>query len=106
MHFLLLRRAQGNVGAAAIGSPTLFVGPGAKIRVGIGNAFVNVILIGVLWGTGIGIANFPEFLDELVAGVIGGQLEEGALFLAGNNIGDVPLQPFLVTLLQLLRLRL
>ena len=47
VNILLLRRPEGNVGAPAIGTPTIGTRAGAKARVGEGDPFVNLLFIRV-----------------------------------------------------------
>ncbi len=102
--FLLLRRAEGDIRAAAVGSPSLFIGARAEIRVGIRNSLVNFILVSVLGGAGRGIANFPKTLNKLVTRIIGRQPQKCVSLFLRNNISNVPFEPFPVVLFKFLLL--
>src|SRR3989442_15166578 len=43
---------------------------------------------------GRGVPNFPELLDELLSGLVGGQLQKGCLFLPVDDVGGIPVKPF------------
>src|SRR5215469_7060384 len=101
MNFSLLRRAEGDVGAAAVGSPSFTAGACAEIGVGVGDAFVDLILKRVFRRTGVRIPQFPEILDETIALIVRGELKKCFSLIAGDEICDVALEPFLVTLFQL-----
>src|SRR6266516_242718 len=65
-YLLLLRGAQRDVRAPAIGPPALYARANAEARVGKGDALVDFVLVGVGWRSGIGISNGPKVFDELV----------------------------------------
>src|SRR6185312_5998176 len=81
--------AERNVCAAAVRAPAFLAGADAKMRVGVGDSLVNVVLVGVYVRAGHWIAYGPEMFDELVAGVVGGEIEEILALLLRNNVGDI-----------------
>ncbi len=64
--------------------------------VGIGDAAVVFFLIGIIDRIGIGIAALPELLDEVLAFLVGLQLQEGLALGVRDDIGDVLAQPLFV----------
>jgi len=79
-------------------------GTGSKMSVGVRDALIHVVLKLVLGRAWSRIAKLPEILNELIARVVRGQFQESGAFFLGNEISDVPFQPFLVAFFQLLLL--
>src|SRR5437764_13279553 len=70
VNLFLLRGAQSNISAAAIGAPAFHTGTDAESRIGKSDALVNLILESVGGRAGGGIADFPKSLDELFTGLV------------------------------------
>src|SRR5439155_23266248 len=104
MRLDLIRRAKGNVHAAAVGLPS--GDAGGEMLVGISDAAVVLFFVFVLFGVGGGIAAQPELLDELVALFVVGELHEGRALFIGDDVAHVLVEPLLVSLLQLTMQRL
>src|SRR6202035_601441 len=85
---LLLRRAEGDIGAAAIGAPSVRARTDTEPRVREGDALVDFLFIGVYFRTRNGIANLPEVLDEFVSRVIRGESEKSGALILGDDIDD------------------
>ena len=64
--------------------------------VGIGDAAVVFFFIGIIHRIGIGIAALPELLDEVLAFLVGLQLQESFALGVRDDIGHVLAQPLLV----------
>src|SRR6202008_3246180 len=76
----LLGRTEGNVGAAAVGAPTVGARADTKTRVGKSDALVDFFLVSVYFRARNGIADLPEILDKFITRVIRGECEKpGAL---------------------------
>src|SRR5579863_5845425 len=94
----LLWRAKGDIGLPSIRVPSFVPRTDSKMRVGICNALVYLIFECVFRGAGGWIAKLPKILNELIARIVGSQFQKSVSFVPGNNIGHVPLEPFLVAL--------
>ena len=63
--------------------------------VGIGDAFVIFFTVFIFFRIRIRIAAAPKIFDEIFALLIGLKSQKGALFLLGDNVIDVGIQPTL-----------
>src|SRR5436190_2112311 len=94
MRFFLVRRAEHNVDASAVGLPS---GDAAgEMFVGVGDP--RVIFLAILIGIGvwIGIAAQPELFDELFAFVVSLQGVECLALFVGDNPTDIFVLPAFV----------
>src|SRR5258705_6324562 len=66
----------------------------------ISNTLIVFLFELVFISVGIGITAAPEFLNEPLTFVIGGQFLESLSLFVGNDISDVLLKPILVSLLE------
>src|SRR6185503_19758752 len=94
----LVGLAPGDVNPAAVRLPT--GNTRSEMLVGIGDPLVVFLAIFVFIGIGIGIAPSPEFLDKALALVVGRELLESFPLFDGDDVGDVLVQPILVSFFQ------
>src|SRR6266478_5667805 len=99
---LLLRGAEDDIGAPHGRSPSVISRLFPKVFACVGQPLVMLVLEDVGRGTGGGISNFPEAFDEFVASVVGGQSQKRIVFVFGDDISDILLQPVAIILLQFL----
>src|SRR5712671_3783108 len=95
MAFDLVRFAPGNINAATIGFPARDAR--GVMLVGIGDALVILFAKLVLISVRIGIAAAPEFFNEAFALIVGFEFPERFSLFVGNDVGDVFIQPVLVS---------
>src|ERR1700739_2063004 len=96
MNILLLRSAEGDIGAAAVGAPTVGTGADAKPGIGEGDAFVDFFFVGVYFRTWDGIPDLPEIIDKFVPGFVCGKRQKPGALVLGDDVDDVMFQPFTV----------
>ena len=72
------------------------------MRIRVSDVLINLFLIGIRGRSWGGVSDFPEFFDELFAGVVGGQAQECIVLFFCNDIGDVPFEPISVAPFELL----
>src|SRR5260370_42378383 len=99
---LLLRGAEDDIRAAHGRSPSVVSRLFPKVFVRVGQPLIMLVFEGVRWSTGCGIPDFPEILNEFVAGVVRSQPQERIPFVFRDDIGCVTLQPIAIILFQLL----
>src|SRR6202162_1984111 len=95
----LVCRAMNDVDAAAVRLPS--GDARSEVLVGISDAAVVLFLEFILDGVGSGVAAQPELLDELLALLVGAELEEGLPLFVGDDVQDVFLEPLLIRGVQL-----
>src|SRR5215213_7948408 len=65
------------------------------------DTLVILLAVFILFRVRIWIASAPEVLDEILAFLICGEREEGPLFILGNDVRRVGIEPALVSVFHL-----
>src|SRR5687768_2755907 len=96
MGFDRIGLAPRDVYAAAAGCPSRDAG--SVVLVGVGDTLVILFAVFVLFRVRVGVAAAPEILDEVLTLLVGGQSIERPLFFLGDDVSDVGVAPFLISL--------
>src|SRR5580700_6832298 len=64
--------------------------------IGIGDSLVNVVFVCIFRRAGIGIAERPKTLDELVPRVVSREVEKCIALFLGDEVDDVAVEPFAI----------
>ena len=92
------RWTQNDINLAAVGLPAFGDPLALEVGVGVLDSAVVLLLEFVDWRAGVGAADGPELLDEIVAVFVTRQSQEGVLLFLADDVPHVFCQPFLVAL--------